>query len=121
MKTQKFEYSGQRSLDMCIRQLEALLEGLKAGTVSLSQGGQKLWLRPGAAVDVTLTAEQSGDREQLRVELGWCRRSLHVVWRAGDDAPPETVRNWQETESAPDTLPEGGARDTTSAGPRKAS
>ena len=119
MKTQKFEYSGQRSLDMCIRQLEALLEGLKAGTVSLSQSGQKLWLRPGAAVDVTLTAEQSGDREQLQLQLGWRRRSLRV-WRAGDDAPPETVRGWQGPEDVRDAVPEG-ERNTVSAGPRKAS
>lgn len=95
MKKQKFEYSEPQSLDMCIRQLEALLEGLKAGSVTLNQSDQKLWLRPGAAVDLELRAEQSGDSERLEVRLGWRRRSLHVVSRSDDDAPPKTVRNWQ--------------------------
>ena len=76
MKTQKLEYSEQQSLDTCIRQLEALLESLKAASVSLSRNGNKLWLRPGATVDVRLSAEQSGDREQLQICLGWRRRSL---------------------------------------------
>jgi amphi-Trp domain-containing protein len=100
MKNQKFEYSEQQSLDLCVRQLEALLEGLKSGTVSFSQNQDKLWLRPGAAVDMQLCAEQSGDSERLEIRLGWRRRSLHVVSRAGDDTPPQTVRNWQMPHSA---------------------
>src|SRR6187549_551208 len=98
MKKQKFKYSEQQGLETCVRQLEALLEGLKAGTLSLSQGGQKLWLRPGGAVDIELRAEQSGDRENLEIHLGWSRASLHVVSRS-DDAPPKTVRGWQGMES----------------------
>jgi amphi-Trp domain-containing protein len=102
MKKQSIEFSEQQSLDTCIRQLEALLESLKAGTVSLSQNDQKLWLRPGAAVDLDLRAEQSGDTERLEVRLAWRRRSLHVVPRAGDDEPPKTVRNWQAPQSLRD-------------------
>jgi amphi-Trp domain-containing protein len=95
MKKQKIELSEQQTLDTCIRQLEALLEGLKSGTLSMSQGGQKLWLRPGGAVDIQLRAEQSGDRESLEIQLGWRRASLHVVSRLAEDTPPKTVRNWQ--------------------------
>lgn len=95
MKKQKIQFAEQQALDTCIRQLEGLLEGLKSGTLSLSQGGQKLWLRPGSAVDIELRAEQSGDRESLEIHLGWQRASLHVVSRQPDDAPPKTVRNWQ--------------------------
>src|SRR5690606_25397181 len=54
MKKQKIKFSEQQELDTCVRQLEALLEGLKSGTLSLSQCGQKLWLRPGGAVDIEL-------------------------------------------------------------------
>src|SRR5690349_15153719 len=96
MKKQKFKYSDQQALDTCIRQLEGLLEGLRSGTLSLSQGGQKLWLRPGSAVDIELRAEQSGDRETLDIQLGWRRASLHVVSRLAEGAPPKTVRNWQK-------------------------
>jgi amphi-Trp domain-containing protein len=96
MKKQKFKYSDQQALDTCIRQLEGLLEGLRSGTLSLSQGGQKLWLRPGSAVDIELRAEQSGDRETLDIQLGWRRASLHVVSRRVEDTPPKTVRNWQK-------------------------
>lgn len=95
MKKQKIKFSEQQELDTCIRQLEGLLEGLKSGTLSLSQGGQKLWLRPGGAVDIELRAEQSGDRESLEIQLGWRRASLHVVTRHLEDTPPKTVRNWQ--------------------------
>jgi amphi-Trp domain-containing protein len=105
MKKQSFEYSEQQPLDTCIRQLEALLEGLKAGTLSLSQNDHKLWLRPGAAVELELRAEQSGDSERLDIRLGWRRRSLHVVPRAGEDEPPKTVRNWQPIPGLRDAAP----------------
>jgi amphi-Trp domain-containing protein len=95
MKKQKIKFAEQQALDTCIRQLEALLEGLKSGTLSLSQGGEKLWLRPGSDVDIELRAEQSGDRESLEIQLGWRRASLHVVSRPPEDGPPKTVRNWQ--------------------------
>jgi amphi-Trp domain-containing protein len=95
MKKQKFKYSDQQPLDTCIRQLESLLEGLKTGTLSLSQNGEKLWLRPGGAMDIELRAEQSGDRESLEIHLGWHRSALHVTSRPREDAPPKTVRNWQ--------------------------
>jgi amphi-Trp domain-containing protein len=100
MKKQKFKYSDQQALDTCIRQLEGLLEGLRSGTLSLSQGDQKLWLRPGSAVDIELRAEQSGDRETLDIQLGWRRASLHVVSRRVEDTPPKTVRNWQKIQQA---------------------
>lgn len=107
MKKQKIKFAEQQALDTCIRQLEGLLEGLKSGTLSLSQGGQKLWLRPGGAVDIELRAEQSGDRESLEIQLGWRRASLHVVSRLAEDAPPKTVRNWQQ----PANLREPESRD----------
>jgi amphi-Trp domain-containing protein len=102
MKKQKFKFTEQQALDTCVRQLEALLEGLKAGTLSLSQRGEKLWLRPGGAVDIELRAEQSGDRESLEIKLGWHRASLHVVSQRPEDSPPKTVRNWQKTSAAHD-------------------
>jgi amphi-Trp domain-containing protein len=99
MKKQKFNHSDQQPLDTCIRHLEALIEGLKAGTLSLSQGDEKLWLRPGGATDIELRAEQSGDRESLEIHLAWRRASLHVVTRPAEDAPPKTVRNWHKIQS----------------------
>lgn len=106
MEKQSIEISEQQSLDTCIRQLEALIEGLKAGTLSLNQNEHKLWLRPGAAVELELRAEQSGDSERLEVRLAWRRRSLHVVPRAGDDEPPKTVRNWQASQALREAAPE---------------
>jgi amphi-Trp domain-containing protein len=102
MKKQKFKFSEQQPLDTCIRQLEALLEGLKSGTLSLSQGEEKLWLRPAGAMDIELRAEQSGDRENLEIHLGWRRASLHVVSRPAEDMPPKTVRNWHKIQSGLD-------------------
>jgi amphi-Trp domain-containing protein len=107
MKKLKIKFNEQQALDTCVRQLEALLEGLKAGTLSLSQGGEKLWLRPGGAVDIELRAEQSGERESLEIKLGWHRASLHVVSQRHQDTPPKTVRDWQKTAAVYDdaTLP----------------
>jgi amphi-Trp domain-containing protein len=102
MKKQKIEFTEQQSLDTCVRQLEALLEGLKAGTLSLSQGGDKLWLRPGGAVNIELRAEQAGESESLEIKLGWRRASLHVVSRPPEEGPPKTVRNWQKPAAARD-------------------
>jgi amphi-Trp domain-containing protein len=113
MKKQKVQFTEQQTLDTCIRQLEGLLEGLKSGTLRLSQGGEKLWLRPGSAVDIELRAEQSGDRESLAIELGWRRASLHVASRPTEDAPPKTVRNWQR----PANLREPVALDEADAAP----
>jgi amphi-Trp domain-containing protein len=96
MKKQKIEFTEQQPLDTCVRQLEALLAGLKAGTLSLSQGGDKLWLRPGGDVDIELRAEQSGERESLELRLNWSRASLHVLSREDGAGPPKTVRNWQK-------------------------
>jgi amphi-Trp domain-containing protein len=107
MKKQKIKFAEQQALDTCIRQLEALLEGLKSGTLSLNQGGEKLWLRPGGDVDIELRAEQSGERESLEIQLGWRRASLHVVSRPAEDSPPKTVRNWQK----PANLRESASRD----------
>lgn len=98
MKKQKFEFSEQQPLDTCIRQLEGLLEGLKSGSISLSQGDEKLWLRPGGTVDVELRAEQSGDHERIDIQLAWRRASLSVITRRPDDEPPKTVRGWQMTQ-----------------------
>ncbi len=100
MKQQKFKLREQQALDTCIRQLEALLEGLKTGTLRLSQGDQKLWLRPGGAVDIELRADQSGDRESLEIALGWSRASLHVVSERPDESPPQTVRGWETMQDA---------------------
>jgi amphi-Trp domain-containing protein len=102
MKKQKIKLNEQQNLDTCVRQLESLLEGLKSGTLSLSQGGEKLWLRPGGAVDIALSAEQSGERESLEIRLEWQRASLHVDSRRPEDAPPKTVRNWHMTSAARD-------------------
>jgi amphi-Trp domain-containing protein len=126
MKKQKIEFSEQQALDTCIRQLQGLIEALESGTLSLSQGGQKLWLRPGGAVDIELRAEQSGDRESLAIQLGWRRASLHVVSGPRDDTPPKTVRNWQrpahlrepvsrDEPPPPSQLPLFGKLDATSA------
>jgi amphi-Trp domain-containing protein len=103
MKKQKFKYSDQQPLDTCVRQLEALLEGLKAGTLSLSQNGQKLWLRPGGAMDIELRADQTGERENLEIHLSWQRSTLHAVPRRVEDSPPKTVRNWQMSQNAVET------------------
>lgn len=115
MKKQKIKFNEQQALDTCVRQLEALLEGLKAGTLSLSQGGEKLWLRPGGAVDIELSAEQSGERESLELRLEWQRASLHVDSRRPEDAPPKTVRNWHMTPAARDLARDLTSEDLTSA------
>ena len=61
MKKQSIEFSEQQSLDTCIRHLEALLEGLKAGTVSLSQQEHKLAaIQPSAHSDQPFTAVKAG-------------------------------------------------------------
>jgi amphi-Trp domain-containing protein len=78
MKKKKLHYTELRSLDSAIEQLQQLVDGLRAGVVSLERGEQQLQLKPGAVLDFELSAERDGDQERFELTLEWRRQQLTI-------------------------------------------
>lgn len=85
MTKTSLQYSELRSLDSTIEQLQELVDGLRAGVVSLRRGEQRLLLEPGAVLDMTLSGEREGVQERFTLTLSWRRRELAL----GNDGPAE--------------------------------
>jgi amphi-Trp domain-containing protein len=73
MKRPKFRHADQRTVQACIEQLRALIDGLEAGTISLQQEGdpEEVQLRPGGAIDFEIRVEQLKRRESIRLDMTW--------------------------------------------------
>ncbi|HTV21835.1 MAG TPA: amphi-Trp domain-containing protein [Polyangiaceae bacterium] len=71
MKRRKIRYTDERSVSACIEQLQALLEGLKAGKIELSDHEGPLQLAPAGPVTFDLRVDQQRRKEVLKVELSW--------------------------------------------------
>jgi amphi-Trp domain-containing protein len=78
MKKKKLRYTELRSLDSAIEQLQALVDGLRAGVLSLERGEQQLQLKPGAVLDFALSAEREGVQERFELTLEWRRQDLTI-------------------------------------------
>lgn len=78
MKKKKLQYTELRSLDSAIEQLQALVDGLRAGELSLERGEQQMLLRPGAVLDFALSAEREGVQERFELVLEWRRQELTI-------------------------------------------
>jgi amphi-Trp domain-containing protein len=87
MKRRKIRYADQRNVPSCIEQLQAIVDGLKAGTVSMVDNGQAMFLRPGGAVEFELRVDQLERRETLRIELTWQPQPR----REGEPVEPQQV------------------------------
>ncbi|MEY4545956.1 MAG: Amphi-Trp domain [Pseudomonadota bacterium] len=76
MKKKKLQYKELRSLDSAIEQLQALVDGLRTGALSLERGELQLQLKPGAVLDFALCAERDGVQERFELSLEWRRQDL---------------------------------------------
>jgi amphi-Trp domain-containing protein len=87
MKRRKIRYADRRTVQACIDQLQAIIDGLKAGSIGIQHEADSVLLRPGGDVELELRVEQLERKETLRVELSWR----------------------PEPESAPEHVPQNGA------------
>src|SRR5688572_12450838 len=92
MKRRKIRHADQRNVQACIDQLQALVDGLKAGSIGLEQDGQAVLLRPGGVVHFDFRVDQAERKETLRVEMSW---QPDASARPADDslAPPQEARS----------------------------
>jgi amphi-Trp domain-containing protein len=79
MKRRKIRQTNQRDVQACIEQLQALIEGLRAGKIAMQTDGEPVLLTPGAVVDFDLRVDQLTRKETLRVEMSWRREPLGSV------------------------------------------
>lgn len=90
MKRRKIRHADQRNVQACIDQLQALVDGLKAGSIGLEQDGQAVLLRPGGVVHFDFRVDQAERKETLRVEMSW---QPDASARPGESlAPPPEAR-----------------------------
>lgn len=78
MKKDRLQYTELRSLDSAVEQLQALVDGLRAGVLSLERGDQRLTLKPGAVLDFALSAAREGEQERFELTLEWRRQELSM-------------------------------------------
>jgi amphi-Trp domain-containing protein len=71
MKRRKIRYSDERSVSACVEQLQALVDGLKAGRIALAHEEGPVALAPGGMVSFELRVDQQRRKEMLRIELTW--------------------------------------------------
>jgi len=91
MKRRKVRYVDQRSIEACIEQLQAIIDGLRSGGMGLEQDDQSLVLRPGGLLDFELRVEQLERKETLRVDMSW-RPAMEPRGAEVSDAEPPSGR-----------------------------
>jgi amphi-Trp domain-containing protein len=71
MKRRKIKQTDQRDVQACILQLQAIIEGLKTGTIGIQDAGESVLLTPGGPIEFELRVDQLQRRETIRVEMSW--------------------------------------------------
>lgn len=71
MKRRKCRYVDQRDIEACIDQLQAIIDGLRSGSMALEEEEQSVLLRPAGLLDFELRVEQLERKETLRLEMSW--------------------------------------------------
>ena len=81
MRKREAKVKAAMDLPKAISYLDDLVASLKAGTVTVANGGEGLSLTPDESVKVEVKATQKVDKESISIELSWRRES----------APPSEV------------------------------
>jgi amphi-Trp domain-containing protein len=103
MKRHKIRQTDQRSVQACVEQLQALIDGLKAGNIGMRDADEPVLLRPSEVVDFELRVDQTPRKETLRVEMSWRPEPEPLRAAAGTDpAPPAPA---EELPAAPPGVP----------------
>jgi amphi-Trp domain-containing protein len=92
MKRRKIRYSDERSVSACIEQLQALVDGLKAGRISLTHDEGPVELVPAGKVNFELRIDQQRRKETLRVDLTWLAEVSDAAASGVEAAPEEPSR-----------------------------
>lgn len=71
MKRHKVRYVDQRNIQACIDQLQAIIDGLRGGTIGFEEDEQSLVLRPTGPIEFDVRVDQLERKEMLRVEMSW--------------------------------------------------
>jgi amphi-Trp domain-containing protein len=90
MKSRKIKHADRRSVRACIEQLQAIVDGLRAGTIDMQQGSVDVHMRPGGMVEFELRLEQLARRETIKLEMNWRPEAVRVadpVDVEDDDSP----------------------------------
>lgn len=115
MKSRKIKLADRRGLRACVEQLQAIVDGLRAGSIEMQQGAVEVQLRPGGMLEFELRLEQLARRETIKLELNWRPEALRVADPAELDdeegpiselpPPPDaTAFAWRSSE-APSSAP----------------
>lgn len=81
-KKTKICYSGSITRDELIRYFEAVVVGLRQGTIKFAQESQVVALHPGDTVEFQLKAARKAHLEKVVFELSWRNRNapaLHIL------------------------------------------
>jgi amphi-Trp domain-containing protein len=92
MKRRKCRYVDQRDVEACIDQLQAIIDGLRSGSMALEEDEQALLLRPRGLLDFELRVEQLETKETLRVEMSWKLGQRGVDANAAPASGPRPVQ-----------------------------
>jgi len=70
-KNTEVRFESSMPLEEAVSYFEAIVSGLKKGTLSLTQDGNCLTLTPPLHLDVEVKAVRKKGKERLQFELGW--------------------------------------------------
>lgn len=70
-KSSKLEFEGTLSREEAIAYFEAIVSGLKKGSVRFRRAEQALELTPGAHIDVEVKVSQKARKNKISFELSW--------------------------------------------------
>jgi amphi-Trp domain-containing protein len=122
MKRRKIRYADRRTVQACIDQLQAIIDGLRTGSIGIQHEQEAVQLKPGGDVELEVRVEQLERKETLRVEMSWRPESRGI-----DSAPDPGAReaavgqpgtaafnseSGVDADSAPSNVASTPARDT---------
>lgn len=67
----KVSFEGAMAREEAVAYFEALVAGLKKGTITIRQGSESISLSPSARVDVEVKAARKPDKAKIAFEISW--------------------------------------------------
>ena len=68
---QSFEFESLQDRERILKYLEALVDGVRHGTITLEYGAQSMTLSPSGLIELELRGKRRGGRAKLSVRLAW--------------------------------------------------
>jgi amphi-Trp domain-containing protein len=67
----KVKFESVLAREEAVSYFEALIEGLRKGTIQLKQGADNITLKPGPQVAIEVKAGRKGEKEKISFEIVW--------------------------------------------------